>query len=243
MRLLRCSRAGTFWNELDATMIGAPGDSVLVIGTGDHARVILELVRAAGMVAVGMIEPGRQVRQPLVDGCPVLGTLDRFEDWADAASAGGFVVALGDNGERAAAFDEVIGLGLRAVSLVHPTAIILGGARIADGAQVCAAALVGVGAQVASDAIINSAAVLDHDVIVERHAFVAPGARLAGRVVVGEGAFVGIGASVRQGVRIGSWSTVGAGAVVVRDVGEGRTVVGVPAGDLVRQGASARAPR
>ncbi|HEX5590257.1 MAG TPA: acetyltransferase [Candidatus Limnocylindrales bacterium] len=210
-------------------MTDALNERVLIIGTGDHGRVILDLVRATGRFAVGMIEPSPQVRWPEVEGCPVLGTLDGPDAWRDAARGTGFVVALGDNAARAAAFDRGLELGLRPVAVVHPSAIVLGGARIEDGAQVCAAAIVGVGAVVGADAIVNTAASLDHDVIVERHAFVAPGARLAGRVVVEEGAFVGIGASVRQGIRIGRWSTVGAGAAVVDDVASSSLVVGVPA--------------
>ncbi|NVB78331.1 MAG: hypothetical protein HOV81_08050, partial [Kofleriaceae bacterium] len=41
--------------------------------------------------------------------------------------------------------------------------------------------------------------------------------------------YIGLGARVRDHISIGTRATVGMGAVVVGDVGDGETVVGVPA--------------
>ena len=45
---------------------------------------------------------------------------------------------------------------------------------------------------------------------------------------------MGAGATVIQNVSIGKNVTVGAGSVVIRDVPDGLTVAGIPAGELKR---------
>ena len=202
---------------------------ILIVGAGDHGRVVLDILRAMGEQPVGFVEPrdGGAPLDRLVDGMRVLGHLEDAEDWRGAASR--FVCALGDNRSRAAAFQRCVELGLEPSAAVHPTARLLGGARIEAGAVVCAGAVIGLAAWVGPDAIVNTAASVDHDNRIGPHATVAPGATLAGRVQVGEGAFVGIGASILEGRAIGEWALVAAGAVVIRDVAAHTRVAGVPA--------------
>lgn len=202
---------------------------LVVIGAGDHARVLLEGLRAVGRDVAGCVE----VREDgsvdrLVGGVPVLGRLDD-DGWIAAHGIGEFIVAIGDNRAREAAFASCLARGLDPTEMVHPTAIVLGGAHIGAGSQVCAGAVVGVDARIGTDVIINTLASVDHDAELGDHSFVAPGAHLGGSVVVGEGAWVGLGAAVREGLRIGARATVAAGAVVIRDVPVGGRVAGVPA--------------
>lgn len=202
---------------------------VLVIGTGDHARVIADALRAAGQELAAFVEPDggavARVRGDL-DAPVVIG----LEDGAVAGYSGAaVVVAIGANAVRRRVHDRCVALGLRPVAVIHPTAVVLGGARIEPGAQVCAAAVIGVAAHVGADAIVNTAASIDHDVVLGAHSFVGPGARLAGRVRVGEEAHIGLGAVVREGITIGAGALVAAGAVVVEDVPPGSRVAGVPA--------------
>jgi sugar O-acyltransferase (sialic acid O-acetyltransferase NeuD family) len=210
--------------------------SLVIVGAGDHGRVMAEAARAAGHRIIGFVEPpGADAGSNAVgstaevDGLPVLGVIGQPELRRQVGTDVEFVVALGANRARAEVFRTCAELGWRPAVLVHPTATLLGGAEVALGAQVCAAAVIGVAARIGADAIINTAASIDHDCRIGDHAFIGPGAHLAGRVVVGDGAHVGIGAIVREGCTIGAWSYVAAGAVVVRDVPSGTRVAGVPA--------------
>ncbi len=205
-------------------------DRLVIVGAGDHGRVILELLRAAGEDPAGFVEPQAvpEAGARTVDGLAVLGDLEHESIWR-GAGARRFVVALGDNQARREAFDRCIALGLTPVAAIHPTATLLAGARVEAGGMVCAAAVIGVASVVEMNALVNTAASIDHDNRIEAHASVAPGAHLAGRVTVGQGAQVGIGASVREGVRIGDWALVAGGAMVIADVPAGARVAGVPA--------------
>ena len=140
-----------------------------------------------------------------------------------------FIVAIGSNSARAAAFDRACSLGSTPIRMIHPSAVLLAGAEVGPGSQVCAGAVVGVDARLGADVIVNTMASVDHDAVIGDHAFVAPGVHLAGRVGIGAGTHVGIGATIIEGVRIGPESTVAAGAVVIADVPAGTRVAGVPA--------------
>ena len=202
---------------------------LVIVGAGDHGRVVLELLRAAGEQPDGFVEPAHAegIGQRTVDGAAMLGDLVDCTGWLKGGTR--FVVALGDNRARQAAFLRCTELGLVPVAAVHPTAHLLAGAVIEPGAMVCAGAVIGVAARVEANAIVNTGATVDHDNRIGAHATVAPGANLAGRVSLGEGAFVGIGAAVREGCSIGEWAFVAGGAMVVEDVSPGARVAGVPA--------------
>ncbi|MEP6680118.1 MAG: NeuD/PglB/VioB family sugar acetyltransferase [Chloroflexota bacterium] len=208
--------------------------SLLIVGSGDHGRVMADVAAAAGLSLSGFVESSSSgidnLPAKMVDGIHVLGALDdpRFTGQLPPGEVG-FCVALGANAAREAAYRRCLELGWTPVALVHPTAILLGGAQIEPGAQVCAAAVIGVSAVIGADAIVNTSASVDHDVRVGAHAFIGPGARLAGWVIVGEGAHVGLGAVVREGCTIGARAYVAAGAVVVRDIPSDTRVAGVPA--------------
>lgn len=206
---------------------------LIIIGTGDHARVLIEAAAAAGWRVEGCVAPAG-VPPPdtnaRVGSVPLLGSIDDPGAWVGRDVR--FVVAIGDPGHRRDAYDRCRALGIRAATVVHPTATLLGGSALSPGSQVCAAAVVGVDARVGVNVIVNTGAIIEHDVEIGDHGFIGPGARLAGRVIVGDGAWVGIGATVRQGVHIGAWSLVAAGAVVVREVPPGARVAGVPARNL-----------
>jgi sugar O-acyltransferase (sialic acid O-acetyltransferase NeuD family) len=205
--------------------------SLVIVGAGDHGRVMAEATRAAGHAVMGFVDPTERTAGSAgeVDGFPVLGLLGDPQLLTRFGADTTFVVALGSNQRRREAFDECRRLGWQPATIVHPTAILLGGSRIGVGSQVCAAAVIGVAAQIGVDVIVNTAASVDHDGRVGDHAFIGPGAHLAGRVTVEEGAHVGIGAIVREGCTIGAWSYVAAGAVVVSDVPCRTRVAGIPA--------------
>jgi sugar O-acyltransferase (sialic acid O-acetyltransferase NeuD family) len=198
---------------------------LVIVGAGDHGRVVLDILRSSGDAPDGFVEPG-PVGSGQVDGLAIIGSL-ADPGWASAGTR--FVVALGDNRARRDAFDRCLALGLSPVPAIHPTARLLGGAEVGPGAMVCAGAVVGLAARVGANAIVNTGATVDHDNDIGPHATVAPGAHLAGRVTLGEGAFVGIGASVRDGCTIGAWAFVAGGAMVVDDVPAAGRVAGVPA--------------
>jgi UDP-perosamine 4-acetyltransferase len=197
---------------------------IVILGGGGHGQVVAEAAMAAYDVA-GFLDddPGAEM--------PVLG-LARLGDMAsyDPDVWPGFTPGIGDNELRRRMMDEALRRGGAGAVVVHPGASVSRSARMEAGVFVGPGAVVHTAARIGAGTIINSGAIVEHDVMLGRCVHIAPGAALGGNVHVGDGALIGLGARVLPGIRIGAGATVGAGAVVIRDVVDGATVIGVPAG-------------
>lgn len=215
--------------------------TIILIGGGEHARVVLDAIRAGGEHAVsGIVDNGRAAGET-VDGVPVVGT-DADLPRVRAGGTSAAVVAIGSVGDptarvRAAAAARTAGLGL--ATIVHPRAIVSDRATLGEGVFVGAGAVIGTGATIGCCAIVNTGAIVDHDCRIGEFAHVAPGAVMSGRVTVGDRSHVGTGASIMQGVTIGPDSIVGVGSTVVGDVPAGVMAYGNPCTVVRDSGAGA----
>lgn len=205
---------------------------IIVLGTGGHARVVVDALECAGLAIEGAVAPTAVAD---VLGVPYLGS----DELLVARGAGAVRLANGvgsvdADGRRAALFERYIELGFQFVQVLHPSAIIARATRVGHGAQVFAGAVVQTGTTLDRNVIVNTRASVDHDCVIGAHVHVAPGATLAGGVVVAAGAHIGAGAVVLQGRTVGAGAVVAAGAVVDRNVPDGAVVVGVPARERSR---------
>ncbi len=208
---------------------------IIGLGAGTHAKSVLEAIRSGGRFeAVALVDDDAGRADADVLGVPVLAGPTALEGLQAQGVRHAFVGVGGtrESDPRRRVFGRLREAGFELPAVVHGAASVSRWARLAPGAQVLAAAVVGPEADVGAGAIVNTGAIVEHDCRVGAHAHVAPGARLAGVVTVGPGAHVGIGAVVIEKVTIGAGALVGAGAVVIRDVEDRERVAGVPARPL-----------
>lgn len=202
------------------------------LGGGGHARVLIDLMREAGLGDPhGILDADATRWGRDLDGVPILGGDDLLSQ-LPGRGVTSFVVALGsirDTAPRRRLFSLALEHGLEPLTLRHPSAVCSAVASLGPGCQLLAGSIVNAGASLGANVIVNSGAIVEHDCVLGDHVHLATGARLASSVNVGAGAHIGIGAVVRQCLSIGEGAVVGAGAVVVRDVATATTVVGVPA--------------
>ncbi len=199
----------------------------MVVGAGDHAKVVLEALWATDVFdVVGLLDPNPTGVEVL--GVPVLGGDELLPDILRQGVTDA-VVAIGSNLRRQQIGQRLLAMGFALPCVTHPSAIVSPSATIAQGTIVMARAVVGTLADIGELAIINTGAIVEHDNHIGQAAHIAPGAILAGRVRVGDRALVGVGSAVRPGISIGDDSIVGAGAAVVAEVPSCTTVVGTPA--------------
>jgi len=216
-----------------AGLIAAP---LIVLGGGEHARVVIEAARSQGesWAVQGYVAPDAVAA--LAD-APWLG-----DDAALAARLDGLGPAdlpwliLGFGGGETAdgladreATTRRFGPGSRWATVVHATAWVSPSAQLEAGAVVLGHALINTGARVGRHAIVNSAAVVEHDVVIGDGTHLAPGAVVGGGTRIGQHTFIGLGARVRDHIEIGAGAVIGMGAVVVASIAPGATVVGIPA--------------
>jgi UDP-perosamine 4-acetyltransferase len=209
--------------------------AVIGLGAGGHAKVVIEILRAAGgFDVVGLLDPREDLWGKKVLGVPVLGGDDLLERQYDEGVRSVFIGLGGssDTRPRRRLYDLARARGFDVVSAVHPAAHVAPTAALGAAATVAAAAVVGVDVETGENVVVNTGAVVEHDCSLGSHVHVASGARLGGGVFVGDGGHIGLGASVNPGLRVGEGAVVGAGAVVVEDVEPDTVVIGVPARPL-----------
>jgi sugar O-acyltransferase (sialic acid O-acetyltransferase NeuD family) len=202
-------------------MTAAP-KSVLVIGAGGHAKVVISNLRAAGHAVTDIYDDDRGSWGTSVLGVPVRGAI------SELARAGRrmAVIAIGNNRVRERLAREI---DMEWVTAAHPLAYIHPSVKLGEGSVVSAGAIIQPDAFIGAHVIVNTGATVDHDCVVGDFVHLAPGVRLAGGVRIAEGAFLGVGAVVIPCRSVGEWAVIGAGGVVIKDVPAAVTAVGVPA--------------
>jgi sugar O-acyltransferase (sialic acid O-acetyltransferase NeuD family) len=195
--------------------------SLIVVGAGGHAKVVIDSAERAGQVICGVIDDrvGTTVFEH-----PYLGSLQDMPFDEQAC----LVIAIGSNPIRAKIACSLEGQ-VNWISVIDPHAQVSARASIQIGSVVFAGVVVQADAKIGRHVILNTQCSVDHDVEIADFCHVGPGAILTGGVVLEEGVFIGAGAVVLPGVRIGAWTTLGAGSVATRNLSSEQVYVGSPA--------------
>jgi len=201
-----------------------PARPIVLLGTGGHAKVVLDALLALGRTVAGWAGPGSA--DPW-RGLPCLG--DDDGSWSRQPDRYGAAIGLGGIAARKRLQSRLEALGFVCPAIVHPRATLTADCVVEDGAQVMAGAVVQPDTALGRGAIVNTGAKVDHDGRLGAFCHVAPGATLCGGVTLGNAVLIGAGATVLPGITVGDGATVGAGATVIRDVPAGVTVTGMPA--------------
>lgn len=209
---------------------------LLICGTRSFASEVADLVSEIPDLELrGFVENMDRARceQPL-EGLPV----HWVEDLRPLADSHLAVCALATT-HRSRFTRQVEELGMRAATVVHPTARIAPTATVAPGTIASAGVIVGAHTRVGAHVLLNRGALVGHHTEIGAHASVMPGANVAGNCRVAEAAFIGMGALVLDNVSVGAHSVVAAGSIVTRDVRDRVQVMGAPA-RVVKEGIDGR---
>lgn len=196
--------------------------SLIVLGSGGHAKMVVSTALAAGFEVVRVFDDNPQQWEQRLLGAPIDGPLAKSQEFAGLPA----VLAIGDGTIRRRVAET---LDLLWTAVVHPFAYVDPDVRLGEGTVVAAGGVVQPGAVVGKHCVVNTGSSVDHDCRLGDYVTTGPGVRLAGNVHVGAGALLGVGCCVRPGCRIGAESQVGAGAVVVHDLPAHVVAYGVPA--------------
>lgn len=203
---------------------------VVVVGArlDGQAGVVLDAIaEIGGMEIAGFIDNTPELQGKEIAGIPVIGSTDELGNIRFPSE---YVhIAIGDNVARGDIGRRLKDMGLKLLTVVHPTATVNRNAVVGEGCYIGPRAIVNNGSVIGGLCIINSGAIVEHDNKIGYSVHVAPGAKTAGRVRIDEYSFVGLGSVVLPDVHIGSGVMVGAGSTVVKDVPSGSTMIGYAA--------------
>ena len=201
--------------------------SVLIVGTGGHAKVVIELFRAEGRYQIaGLIDKDSSLRS-LLD-IPIIGTDSDFAR-LHARGIDKAFVAIGDNKTRLEIGRKLEQLGFDIVNAISPAAVVSPTTVLGHGIAIMAGVIINVDTRIDDYAVVNTRASIDHDGSIGAGAHIGPGVTLAGNVTVGALAFLGVGTHVIPTMSIGESAIIGAASCVVRNIPPRALARGVPA--------------
>ena len=193
---------------------------MLFYGTGGHAKVVLDCVKANKEFIDGFFDDFTTEKEFLK--YPILGKYIPKKLFEIP-----LVIAIGNNLLRKEVSERI---GHKFTKpIVHPSASISKYSTIGEGTVVFHNAVVQSGTTVGKHCILNTASCVDHDNVLGNFVHVSPNATLSGTVKVGEGTWIGSGAVISNNITIGKWCVIGAGAVVINNIPDYSVVVGNPA--------------
>lgn len=204
--------------------------TILIVGAGGHAKVLIEALRLSGASLAGILDKDPALAGSSLLGVPVLGDdgeLGRYHPGQVLLVNGVGSVGLPVNRRRI--YESLKEQGYRFASVLHPAAVVASDVVLEEGSQIMAGAVIQPGCRIGANSIVNTRASVDHDCSIGPHSHLAPGVTLSGGVTTGAGVHIGTGATVIQTISIGENALVAAGAVVINDVAAASAVRGVPA--------------
>lgn len=209
---------------------------LIIIGGGEHARVVIEAARSAPQLwrVHGFVDPDpcdeTQKRMEL----PWLGRDDALSGFPNMA----VVLGVGNTSVSDQRRNVVDRTGLpsgRWATIVHQNAWVSPTATLGSGTVVLAGAVINSGAKVGEHCVVNSCVCIEHDAVLGDFVQASPGSVVGGGATVGDNSYLGMGALIRDHIAIGRDTLVGMGAVVTKSCEDGSRLVGVPAKDMRRE--------
>jgi sugar O-acyltransferase (sialic acid O-acetyltransferase NeuD family) len=190
---------------------------VIVLGTGGHARVLIDALLLSPVNLLGTTDTNHQNQSLL--GVPYLGGDEVIEKYSSNEIC--LVNGIGSISQpylRRTIFKKFKNLGYRFINVIHPSSIIATDVKLGEGVQVMAGAIIQSGSEIGDNSIINTRTSVDHDCRIGQHIHLAPGAILCGNVCIEDLGHVGAGAIILQSIRVGAQVLVDAGTLVKSDI-------------------------
>ena len=197
---------------------------VYIFGAGGHAANCIDV-----FLARAEFEPVIISREP-IDGqkWPCDDLTEDSAPWADIKNV---FVALGDNFQRntlTVALKERLPAATF-LQCIHPSVSIGFGTTIEDGVYIGAGSVVGPRCRIGENSLVNCGVIIEHDSEFGQLVNIGTASGLGGGVRIGHRSVIGVGTKVIHGIRIGEDVLLASGACVVKDVGDGQVMLGVPA--------------
>ena len=208
-------------------MTSRPKPSIVVLGAGGHAKVVIDIIRARDEYELcGCLDAAKGGQT--INGVKVLGGDDLLSSLhADGTRAA--ALGLGGNVGRARLGQLALDSGLDLPPLVSPAAYAAPSSVIGAGTVVMPRAAIQSDAKIGRFAIVNTGAVVEHDCNIGDGVHLAPGCVLCGNVNVGALSLVCAGTVIAPNLDIIAGTTVGAGSTVIRSISKAALYYGVPA--------------
>lgn len=207
-------------------------ESIILFGSGGHARSVLEVIKTEGKFKVrGFFDSFREKGEVSFGLKVISNQIKTLKADLNKHKIKNGVIAVGDNFQRKYLHNLILNEipNFNYITTIHSSATISNDVKIGEGTVVMAHAFVNSGTVIGKHVIINSSSSIDHDCMLNDFCSIAPGAILGGKVRVGNLSAICLGANIINGIEIGNNCVIGAGSLVVRNINNHLLAYGIPA--------------
>lgn len=206
---------------------------VILIGSGQHCRVVLYNLREQGMYEVACIcDMDKCNTGKKFEGIPIEfwenDSVECLHSIEKKYNTNLFFISFGNMKTRKSVYEFCILNGWNSVNIIHPDAVVSKTAKLGKGILIEAGCLITPSPIIGNNVVVNTGSQVNHDNVIEDHVYLASGIVLSGGVHIGENTLIDDGVIVTLGRKVGRNSLVGAGAVVTKDIPDGVVAYGNP---------------
>lgn len=194
-------------------------DGVLLIGSGGHASVLLDMLIEQKINVLGYVSPLPAVNQKLFSDFRWFNSDEDILlfDKLEIKLING-IGSLPGTTLRANFYNNYKKLGYSFATLVSKDASVSRYAILEEGVQVMRGARIQTGTYIGYNSIVNTGSIVDHDCSIGSNNHIAPGVTISGQVASQVNVHFGTGSAVIQSINVNENVVIGAGVTITKDV-------------------------
>lgn len=210
-------------------------EKILLVGAGQHARVVLYNIQEQNKYdVIGILDKNldKAKEEKFFEGISIL-DIDYLKvdlkELKEKLGTDKFFISFGNMKYRKKVWELFKNSGWNSVNIIHPNAVISKNAKLGEGILIECGCLITPNPIIGDNVVVNTGSQVNHDNIIENHVYIASGVVLSGGVKIGENTLLDDGVIVTLGREVGKNSLIGAGAVITKNLEDNIVAYGNPA--------------
>lgn len=199
--------------------------TLYILGAGGHGKVIADAAKKMKQWDEIYFLDDKLIGEKLLD-LTVKDKINNAKQYKQQNSE--YIIAIGDNYKRRELQTNLVEIGCKFATIIHPFSSIGENVKIGAGTVILAGVVVNSSTVIGEGCILNTSVSLDHDSNLKDYVHLSPGVRLAGNVTIGKNTWLGINSTVINNVRINKNCVIGASSLIREEILEEGTYVGNP---------------
>ena len=207
---------------------------ILIIGSEDHARVVLsEIIRIKGYRVIGFVDEnvkkGTIIENYKNKNYKEVGNIKEIKKLLNKNTFG--IIGIGSNFIRKKVAEDInkIYKNFNWATIISKNSTINGNVKIGKGSLIISAVVINTGTKIGEHCLINTSSSIDHDNTFENYSSTGPGVTTGGNVKLGQCSHLGIGSTVKNRISIADNTIIGAQSMVLRNCNKKSVYYGIPA--------------
>tara|TARA_Y100000590_G_scaffold468581_1_gene651846 strand:- start:31391 stop:31975 length:585 start_codon:yes stop_codon:yes gene_type:complete len=192
-------------------------NKILIIGSGGHAKVCIDLIEESSQFEiVGIVSPDLSKE---FCSYPILGDDNNLKDLKQNANHA--LIGIGQirsPSSRISVFNQLKENGFNLPTIISQSSFISKNSELGEGTVILRNCIVNRDAKIGSNTIINNKALIEHDVTIGDNCHVSTGALVNGEVEIGNNCFIGSGSVIKQGIVIKDDSFIQANSFIEKNL-------------------------